>query len=269
MKEKERADVLLVNKGFFTSREKAKASIMAGEIFADGKRIDKAGDMISVNSKLEIRGKINPFVSRGGLKLEKAIKYFKIDVKDKIAMDVGASTGGFTDCLLKNGAKKVYAIDVGYGQLDWSLRNDERVINMERTNIRYLNDLPDVVDIVTIDVSFISLSIVIASIKKFLKDGGELISLIKPQFEAGREKVGKNGVVKDKSVHIEVINKVIDVLRGLSFGIQGITFSPIKGPEGNIEYLIYAINNDINSNEIDVEKLVEMSHDILNKNKKL
>lgn len=269
MKGKERADILLVNKGFFTSREKAKASIMAGEIFADGKRVDKAGDMISVNSKLEVRGKINPFVSRGGLKLEKAIKYFKIDVKDKIAMDVGASTGGFTDCLLKNGAKKVYAIDVGYGQLDWSLRNDKRVVNMERTNIRYLNDLPDVVDIVTIDVSFISLSIVVPSIKKFLKDGGELISLIKPQFEAGREKVGKNGVVKDKSVHIEVIKKVIDVLERLSFGIHGITFSPIKGPEGNIEYLIYAKNNDTNFIEIDVEKLVEMSHDILNKNKKL
>ncbi|WP_434653959.1 TlyA family RNA methyltransferase [Thermoanaerobacterium thermosaccharolyticum] len=269
MKEKERADILLVKKGFFTSREKAKASIMAGEIFADGKRVNKAGDMISANSKLEVKGKSNPYVSRGGLKLGKAIKYFKIDVKDKIAMDVGASTGGFTDCLLKNGAKKVYAIDVGYGQLDWSLRNDKRVVNMERTNIRYLNDLPDVVDIVTIDVSFISLAIVIPAIKKFLKNDGELVSLIKPQFEAGREKVGKNGVVKDQSVHIEVINKVIDVLKRLSFGIQGITFSPIKGPEGNIEYLIYAKNNDTNFIEIDVEKLVKMSHDILNKNKKL
>lgn len=268
MKDKERADLLLVQKGFFTSREKAKASIMAGEVFADGKKINKAGDIISIYSSLEIKGKSNPYVSRGGLKLEKAIKYFNIDVKDKIAMDVGASTGGFTDCLLKNGAKKVYAIDVGYGQLDWSLRNDERVINMERTNIRHLDDLPDIVDIITIDVSFISLAIVIPSVKKFLKNGGELVSLIKPQFEAGREKVGKNGVVRDKSVHIEVINKIIDVLKDLSFSVRGITFSPIKGPEGNIEYLIYAKNEKDVDSDLDVEGLVELSHDTLNENKK-
>ncbi|SNX55374.1 23S rRNA (cytidine1920-2'-O)/16S rRNA (cytidine1409-2'-O)-methyltransferase [Thermoanaerobacterium sp. RBIITD] len=260
MKDKERIDVLLVKRGLFTSREKAKASIMAGEVYANGRRVDKAGDMLDIKSNIEIKGKTNPYVSRGGLKLEKALKYFNIDVNGKIAMDVGASTGGFTDCLLKNGAKKVYSIDVGYGQLDWSLRNDKRVINMERINVRYLNDIPDIVDIVTIDVSFISLSIVIPAIKKFIKGDGELISLIKPQFEAGREKVGKKGVVKDKNVHIEVIEKVVNILKNLSFSIKGLTYSPIKGPEGNIEYLIYAKNNEYENNEIDIVNIVEKSH---------
>jgi 23S rRNA (cytidine1920-2'-O)/16S rRNA (cytidine1409-2'-O)-methyltransferase len=264
MKGKERIDVLLVNRGFFPSREKAKSSIMAGEVFADGIRIDKAGSMVNIDTEIKIEGKLLPYVSRGGLKLEKALKYFGINTFNKIALDVGASTGGFTDCLLKNGALKVYSVDVGYGQLDWKLRNDTRVINMERTNIRYLETLSEMVDIVTIDVSFISLGIVIPSVDKFLKKNGELIALIKPQFEAGREKVGKKGVVKDKSVHIDVLEKVSKICKSLSYDIIGITYSPIKGPEGNIEYLIYAVKRPSGNININIPNVVETAHKNLN-----
>lgn len=265
MTEKERADILLVKKGFFNSREKARSSIMAGEVFIDGKRIDKAGELVKTDSNIIIKSKIVPYVSRGGLKLEKAINTFNINVQGKIAMDVGASTGGFTDCLLKNNAIKVYAVDVGYGQLDWKLRNDNRVINMERTNIRYLENLPEMVDIVTIDVSFISLEIVIPSIDKFLKYDGELIALIKPQFEAGREKVGKKGVVRDIKTHMEVIKKVILVLKRISYSLKGLTYSPIKGPEGNIEYLIYAKKNNSIDFDVNIHDIVRNAFLHLNK----
>lgn len=264
MSNKERIDILLVKKGFFTSRERAKASIMAAEVYVDGKRINKAGELVPLESKIEIKGKKIPYVSRGGLKLEKAVKLFNLNLKNKIAMDVGASTGGFTDCLLQNGVIKVYSIDVGYGQLDWRLRNDPRVINMERTNIRYLDKIEDKIDIVTIDVSFISLSIVIPVIVKFIKNEGELVALIKPEFEAGRDKVGKKGVVKDADVHKDVIKKIIKILKDNMFCIKGLTFSPITGPEGNIEYLVYTIYNIndslCNDDNIIVDDIVEESH---------
>ncbi|AIS52386.1 hemolysin TlyA family protein [Thermoanaerobacter kivui] len=263
--QKERLDVLLVQKGFFASREKAKASIMAGEVYVEGKRVEKAGEFVKIDSQIEIRGKALPYVSRGGLKLQKAIETFKIDVKGKVALDIGASTGGFTDCLLKNGASKVYAVDVGYGQLDWALRNDSRVVNMEKTNIRYLETLPEMVDIITIDVSFISLELVIPSADRFLKPKGDLIALIKPQFEAGREKVGKKGVVKDQNVHKEVIEKIIFVLKNHSYSIMGLTYSPIKGAEGNIEYLILGIKEVDDSKDIDIAKIVEEAFESLNK----
>jgi len=265
MSSKERLDIILVKKGLFPSREKAKASIMAGEIFVDGLRIDKAGSLIKENANIELKVKSLPYVSRGGLKLEKALKRFDVDVSDKIVLDIGASTGGFTDCLLKNGAFKVYAVDVGYGQLDWNLRNDKRVVNMERINIRYLESLPEKVDLITIDVSFISLSIVIPSALKFLKEDGCLIALIKPQFEAGKGKVGKKGVVKDPDTHIQVINKIIKISSDYGLIIKGITHSPIKGPEGNIEYLIYTCKNNITNININVENIVKNAFEELNK----
>ncbi|MGB9808989.1 MAG: TlyA family RNA methyltransferase [Caldanaerobacter sp.] len=254
---KERIDILLVKRGFFSSREKAKAAIMAGEVYVDDRRAEKAGEMVREDVKIEIKRDSLPYVSRGGLKLEKALKFFQIDVKEKIALDVGASTGGFTDCLLKHGAKKVYAVDVGYGQLHWSLRNDPRVVVMEKTNIRFLNTLPEIVDIATIDVSFISLELVVPSTDKFLKVGGEIVALIKPQFEAGRGKVGKKGIVKDKAVHKEVLEKIIKLFKNINYGVCGITYSPIKGAEGNIEYLIYGIKGKSDEIEIEVEKIVE------------
>ncbi|NNG66767.1 TlyA family RNA methyltransferase [Caldanaerobacter subterraneus] len=254
---KERIDVLLVKRGFFSSREKAKAAIMAGEVYVDGKRAEKAGEMVKEDSKIEIKGNSLPYVSRGGLKLEKALQLFGIDVRGKIALDVGASTGGFTDCLLKHGAQKVYAVDVGYGQLHWSLRNDPRVVVMEKTNIRFLNALPEMVDIITIDVSFISLEIVVPAADKFLKSEGEIVALIKPQFEAGREKVGKKGIVRDKDVHKEVLEKIIKLFKNINYGVCGITYSPIKGAEGNIEYLIYGKKGKCDEKEIEVEKIVE------------
>jgi 23S rRNA (cytidine1920-2'-O)/16S rRNA (cytidine1409-2'-O)-methyltransferase len=254
---KERIDVLLVKKGLFPSREKAKAAIMAGEVYVDGKRAEKAGEMVKEDAKIEIKRVSLPYVSRGGIKLEKALNFFQIDVKDKIALDVGASTGGFTDCLLKHGAKKVYAVDVGYGQLHWSLRNDPRVVVIEKTNIRFLNTLPEMVDIITVDVSFISLELVIPSADKFLKVNGEVVALIKPQFEAGREKVGKKGIVKDKTAHKEVLEKIIKLFKNINYGVCGVTYSPIKGAEGNIEYLIYGIKGRCDEKEIEVEKIVE------------
>lgn len=238
---KERLDVLLVKRNLAESREKAKAVIMAGSVYVDGQREDKAGTTFSLDVDIEVRGHALPYVSRGGLKLEKALAVFDVDVKDKVCTDVGSSTGGFTDCMLQNGAKKVYAIDVGRGQLDWKLRQDERVVCMEKTNIRYVvpEDIGEPVDFSSIDVSFISLTKVLEPIRNYLKEDGEITALIKPQFEAGREKVGKKGVVREKSTHREVIVKVADYARSIGFGVMALDYSPIRGPEGNIEYLIH------------------------------
>lgn len=239
---KERLDILLVKQGYAASREKAKAVIMSGNVFVDGQREDKAGSLFDARTAV-IRVKENPlkYVSRGGLKLEKAMKEFSIDLKDLICMDIGASTGGFTDCMLQNGAQKVYSVDVGHGQLAWKLRNDERVVCMERTNFRYMRraDIEDDLDFASVDVSFISLTKILIPARNLLKPGGKMVCLIKPQFEAGREKVGKKGVVRDAAVHREVISKITEYAALLEYEILGLTFSPVKGPEGNIEYLIY------------------------------
>lgn len=242
---KERLDVLLVKRNLAESREKAKAVIMAGCVFVDGQREDKAGTTFSPDVNIEIKGHTLPYVSRGGLKLEKALANFDVDVTGKVCTDVGSSTGGFTDCMLQNGAVKVYAIDVGRGQLDWKLRQDPRVVCMEKTNIRYVTpeDIGEPVDFSSIDVSFISLTKVLEPIRNYLKDDGEIVALIKPQFEAGREKVGKKGVVREKSTHREVIEKVTDYARSIGFDVLELDFSPIKGPEGNIEYLVHLKKN--------------------------
>ena len=238
---KERLDVLLVKRNLAVSREKAKAVIMAGEVYVDGQKEDKAGSMFKDSVHIEVRGNTLPYVSRGGLKLEKAMTHFGVSLEGKVCLDVGASTGGFTDCMLQNGAKRVYAIDVGHGQLDWKLRNDPRVVCMEKTNIRYVvpDDIGEQADFSSIDVSFISLTKVLLPVRELLGEGGEIVCLIKPQFEAGREKVGKKGVVRDPAVHLEVIEKIVDYAKSISFEILNLEFSPIKGPEGNIEYLLY------------------------------
>ena len=243
---KERLDVLLVQEGYAASREKAKAIIMAGDVFVDGQREDKAGTTFDPSKiKLEVRGSTLPYVSRGGLKLEKAIRQFGLLLSDKICMDIGASTGGFTDCMLQNGAKKVYSVDVGHGQLDWKLRNDNRVVCMEKTNFRYMvpEDIEDEPDFASVDVSFISLTKILLPARALLKENGEMVCLIKPQFEAGKEKVGQKGVVKEPAVHEEVIRKVVDFADLLGFEILHLDFSPIKGPEGNIEYLVHLRKN--------------------------
>lgn len=260
---KKRLDVLLVEKNLEPSRERAKSIIMEGIVYVNGQKEDKPGSMIDEAAKVEIRGKTLQYVSRGGLKLEKALCSFCISLKDKIAMDIGASTGGFTDCMFQNGAQKVYCVDVGYGQLAWKLRIDPRVVNMERTNIRYVTSeqVPDLLDFISIDVSFISLSLVLPVAKQLLKDQGEIIALIKPQFEAGREKVGKKGVVRDPSVHQEVIEKVIQIAKTLELSVKGIDFSPVKGPEGNIEYLIYLKKEENKTDaDIDITTVVNKSH---------
>ncbi len=254
---KERIDVLLVEKGFFESREKAKASIMAGVVYANEQKVDKAGEEVSVDAKIEVRENICPYVSRGGLKLEKAIKFFGVYLKDKTCMDIGASTGGFTDCMLQNGAKKVFSVDVGYGQFAWKLRQDPRVVCMERTNIRYVTDeqIGEKLDFASIDVSFISLTKVLPVAFNLLKDDGEVVALIKPQFEAGREQVGKKGVVRDSNVHKEVIEKIIEFSKSIGFCVKNLSFSPIKGPEGNIEFLLYLGKSG--DTIVDVDKVVE------------
>ena len=238
---KKRIDVLLVEQGFFESRERAKKAIMAGLVFVDNQRCDKAGVDVKEDAKIEGKGNPIPYVSRGGLKLEKAMKNFGLTLDGKVCMDIGASTGGFTDCMLQNGAKKVYSIDVGYGQFAWKLRNDPRVVCMEKTNMRYVTheQIPEEADFASVDVSFISLTKIIPAALGILGETGQLVCLIKPQFEAGREKVGKKGVVKDISVHKEVILKIIDFAFENGLNVLNISFSPIKGPEGNIEYLIY------------------------------
>ena len=237
---KERLDVLLVKRNLAVSREKAKAVIMAGEVYVDGQKEDTAGSMFQDSVHIEVRGNTLPYVSRGGLKLEKAMTHFGVSLEGKVCLDVGASTGGFTDCMLQNGAKRVYAIDVGHGQLDWKLRNDPRVVCMEKTNIRYVvpDDIGEQADFSSIDVSFISLTKVLLPVRELLGEGGEIVCLIKPQFEAGREKVGKKGVVRDPAVHLEVIEKIVDYAKSTSVEILNLEFSPIKGPEGTIEYLL-------------------------------
>jgi 23S rRNA (cytidine1920-2'-O)/16S rRNA (cytidine1409-2'-O)-methyltransferase len=259
---KQRLDVYLFENGLAESREKAKATIMSGIVFVDDQRADKAGLTIDTDSKVEIRGNTLKYVSRGGLKLEKALKYFGVSSNGKICLDCGASTGGFTDCLLQGGAVKVYAIDVGYGQLAWSLRNDPRVVTMERTNIRYVTreQIVDEIDLAVIDVSFISLKLVLPVMRTLIKSDGELICLIKPQFEAGREKVGKKGVVKDIETHIEVLNNFIENALDSGFYVKDITFSPIKGPEGNIEYLGHLVSSYEPSGKIDTIELAKISH---------
>lgn len=238
---KERLDVLLVKRNLAESREKAKAVIMSGNVFVEGQREDKSGTTFPEEVQIEIKGHTMPYVSRGGLKLEKAIQNFNVSVEDKVCTDVGSSTGGFTDCMLQNGAKKVYAIDVGRGQLAWKLRQDERVVCMEKTNIRYVTpeDLGEAVAFSSIDVSFISLTKVLEPIYNYLTETGEIVALIKPQFEAGREKVGKKGVVREPNTHVDVIKKVIAFAEAVGFFVLNLEYSPIKGPEGNIEYLIH------------------------------
>ena len=242
---KERLDVLLMKRNLASSREKAKAIIMSGNVYVNNQKEDKVGSTFLVDAIIEVRGGSLPYVSRGGLKLAKAFECFNLNVQGKICADVGSSTGGFTDCLLQNGAAKVYAIDVGRGQLDWKLRGDSRVICMERTNVRYLkkDDLAQVIEFSSVDVSFISLTKVLEPIRDFLSDDGEVVALIKPQFEAGRDKVGKKGVVREKETHVKVINKIINYAREIGFEICGMDFSPIKGPEGNTEYLLYLQKN--------------------------
>ena len=267
---KERLDVLLVEKNLVQSRARAKTTIMAGLVLVDGNRIDKAGTMVKVNANIRILGNDIPYVSRGGLKLEKAIKEFGVVLTGKVTADIGASTGGFTDCMLQNGAVRVFAIDVGYGQLDWSLRTDERVINMERTNIRNVTptDIGELIDLVSIDVAFISLEKVLPAVKAMLKADGEVVALIKPQFEAGREKVGKKGVVRDARVHLEVIHRVVKIAREMGFITRGLTFSPVKGPEGNIEYLIWLTKDSLAENNVTdelIEQTVETAHTKLDK----
>lgn len=262
---KERLDVLLVEKGFFESRERAKANIMAGKIFIDGKRVDKCGEKVNVDSPIEFKGDDLPYVSRGGYKLEKAIKSFSINLQDKTCLDIGASTGGFTDCMLQNNARKVFSIDVGYGQFAWKLRTDPRVICMERTNVRYVTaeQLGESANFASIDVSFISLTKVVPTVINLLDENGEVVALIKPQFEAGREKVGKKGVVREKSTHEEVITNIVDFILNNNLKVLGLDFSPIKGPEGNIEFLVYFTKNCDGGNEFDYElikNVVEKSH---------
>lgn len=242
---KKRADIILFEKGLVDSREKAKRIIMEGSVFIGTQRIDKPGEKLDENVEIYIKDNPIKYVSRGGLKLEKAIELFNLDLNNKVSMDIGASTGGFTHCMLMNGANKVFAIDVGYGQLDWNLRNDPRVIVMERTNIRNvtLEDIGEIIDFISIDVSFISLKLVLPVVKSLLRDKGEVIALVKPQFEAGREKVGKKGIVRDENTHIQVLEDIINFSKELGFGIKGLTYSPITGATGNIEFLMYLINN--------------------------
>ncbi|WP_105176911.1 MULTISPECIES: TlyA family RNA methyltransferase [Clostridium] len=262
---KERLDILLVEKGIITSRDRAKACIMEGKVFVDGQRVDKAGEKVSIIANIEYKGAKLKYVSRGGLKLEKAMKSYDISLEDKVCMDIGASTGGFTDCMLQNGAQKVYSVDVGYGQFAWKLRTDERVVCMERTNIRYvtLEDIGEPLDFASIDVSFISLKKIMPATLGLLKDTGEVVALIKPQFEAGREKVGKKGVVREISTHKEVVYGIIEFLKNEKLNILGVGYSPIKGPEGNREYLVYFTKDaekESNFELDDVERVVEESH---------
>ena len=261
---KKRLDVLVFEKGFAESREKAKAIIMAGEIYVDNQKADKCGQSYNEDVNIEFRGTAPKYVSRGGLKLEKAINNFQLDLKGKVTMDIGASTGGFTDCMLQNGAEKVYSIDVGYGQLAWKLRNDSRVVNLERTNMRKVTkeQVPDEIDFFSIDVSFISLKLLLPVARELLSENAQAVCLIKPQFEAGREKIGKKGVVRDPQVHIEVVESIFNFCLENGYSVLNLDYSPIKGPEGNIEYLIHLqkSENPISFTEITPKELVEKSH---------
>ena len=268
MSNKTRLDILLVEQGLQESRQKAQATIMAGIVYVNNRKVDKPGTAVPNDAHIEVRGKTLRYVSRGGLKLEKAMQVWPITLEGKTCADIGSSTGGFTDCALQNGAAKVYAIDVGYGQLAWKLRNDERVVNMERTNERYLeaDSLPEQVDAATIDVAFISLDKILPAVHKILKPEGFVVALIKPQFEAGKEYVGKKGVVRDAAVHEQVSNNGISFAKGEGFGIAGLDFSPIKGPEGNIEYLLHlTLGDDDAVSSEQVAQLVGRSHGDLDK----
>lgn len=263
-----RLDQLLVNQGLVQSREKGRALIMAGSVYVNDKMIDKPGTPVQEKDHVKIRGKSLPYVSRGGLKLEKALQSFNLELQDKVIIDIGASTGGFTDCALQKGAVKSYAVDVGYGQLAWTLRQDPRVINLERKNARYLSpeDIPEQTDVITIDVAFISLEKILPAVSSFLKDGGQIIALIKPQFEAGREKVGKKGVVKDPAVHQEVIKRIVDFCLETGLLVKGLDYSPITGPEGNIEFLLLLEKNDSLESanwEDTIDDLVNSAHQVL------
>lgn len=267
MAEKLRLDVALFEKGLCESREKAKALIMAGQVYVNGQKALKGGAVLKETDEIEVRGKQLPFVSRGGLKLQKAIDVFGVKLEDCICMDIGASTGGFTDCMLQHGAKKVFAIDVGYGQLAWKLRTDERVVNLERTNFRYVTRevIPDEIDFASVDVSFISLKIIIPVMRQLLRDGAEAVCLIKPQFEAGRENVGKKGVVRDIKVHADVVNMIYNFVLENGFDVLNLDFSPVKGPEGNIEYLIHIRKSDNPETYLEKEpsEIVNSSHNVL------
>ena len=269
MQKKTRLDVAVFEQGYAPSREKAKAIIMAGIVYVNNQKVDKAGFELKEGDVLEVRGKTLQYVSRGGLRLEKAMQEFPITLESKVCMDVGASTGGFTDCMLQNGAVKVYSVDVGYGQLAWKLRTDERVVNLERTNFRYATreQIPDEVDFASVDVSFISLKHILPNLNTLLASDGQAVCLIKPQFEAGKEKVGKKGVVRDLNVHLEVVENVINLALENGFSVMGLQFSPIKGPEGNIEYLIYLNKSQepVVSDDVNAKELVNMSHTELDK----
>ena len=262
---KKRLDVAMVEQGLAESRQKAQAIIMAGQVYVDGQKVDKAGAPVGESARIEVRGKTMPYVSRGGLKLEKAMQTFPLTLTGKICADIGASTGGFTDCMLQNGAKKVYAVDVGYGQLDWKLRNDARVVCMERTNARYLTheEIPEELDFASVDVSFISLKLIFPALYGLLRERGEIACLIKPQFEAGREKVGKKGVVRDPAVHLEVLEHFLIHAKENHFTVLGITYSPIRGPEGNIEYLGFLRKSEEPDAAVDLQAIVEASHTAL------
>lgn len=259
---KQRLDVTLVERGLAETRQKAQATIMSGVVYVNGQKVDKAGFAVAEDASIEVRGNALPYVSRGGLKLEKAMREFGLTLDGCVCADIGASTGGFTDCMLQNGAAKVYAVDVGYGQLDWKLRSDERVVCMERTNARYLTheQVPDELDFASIDVSFISLKLILPAVNALLRDGGHVACLVKPQFEAGREKVGKKGVVRDPAVHREVLEHFLGHARGSGFGVLDLTYSPIRGPEGNIEYLGYLEKGAATAREFDLAALVNASH---------
>lgn len=267
--QKKRLDVALVEMGFAQSRERAKSLIMSGIVFVNGQRSDKAGNTVAEDDTVEVKGSDLKYVSRGGLKLEKAIQIFPIKLENQVCMDIGASTGGFTDCMLQSGASKVFAVDVGRGQLAWKLRCDERVINMERTNARNLTfeQIGRTVNFISIDVSFISLKLILPVAQSLLCENGEIVCLIKPQFEAGRDFVGKKGVVRDKNIHIDVVKTIVEFASFIKLDVKGLTFSPVKGPEGNIEYLLYlkkgAGKNDVSAD--DIVNTVEMSHQTLDK----
>ena len=265
MSNKTRLDVLLVERGLAESRQKAQAVIMAGQVFVSGQRSDKPGTAVANDAPVEVRGAALRYVSRGGLKLEKAMKTWPITLEGKTCADIGASTGGFTDCMLQNGAEKVYAVDVGYGQLDWRLRNDPRVVCLERTNARYLTteEIPQPLDFASIDVSCISLKLIFPALYQLLRQGGEIACLIKPQFEAGREKVGKKGVVRDSAVHLEVLEHFLEHAKENHFTVLGITYSPIRGPEGNIEYLGYLRKSEESDAQVDLAAVVAASHETL------
>ena len=265
MSNKTRLDVLLVERGLAESRQKAQAVIMAGHVLVAGQRSDKPGTAVANDAAIEVRGAALRYVSRGGLKLEKAMQTWPITLAGKTCADIGASTGGFTDCMLQNGAEKVYAVDVGYGQLDWRLRNDPRVVCLERTNARYLSmeEIPQPLDFASIDVSFISLKLIFPALYQLLRQGGEIACLIKPQFEAGREKVGKKGVVRDSAVHLEVLEHFLEHARDNHLAVLGVTYSPIRGPEGNIEYLGYLRKSEEPDAAIDLRAVVTASHETL------